>query len=91
MRGVSHDSFDRNVVGENFVVRVKDRAALRINDLFVSVFFSSKTGVLVVLNYLKINKTKREDAEERDKSGADQRTSASTVRVHLRRDRFATG
>jgi hypothetical protein len=71
MRGVSHDSFDGNVVGENLVVRVKDRAALRINDLFVSVFFSSKAGVLVVLSYLKINKTEREDAEERDKSSAD--------------------
>jgi hypothetical protein len=57
-------------VRENFVVGVKDRAAFCVDDLFVNVFLSSQLGVLVMLNYLKINKTKRESAEERDKKAA---------------------
>src|SRR5213595_748630 len=44
-------------VPENFVVGVKDRAAFCVDDLFVNVFLSSQLGILVMLNYLKINKT----------------------------------
>ena len=55
MRGVRHYRFDRNVVRENFVVRIKDRAAFCVDNLFVNVFLSSKPGVFVVLYHLQIN------------------------------------
>ncbi len=58
MRGVSDYRFHRNVVRENFVVRVENHAALSVNFLLVDVFFSSEAGIFVVLNDLQINQTK---------------------------------
>jgi hypothetical protein len=59
--------------------------------LFVNVLFSSKPGVLVVLDYLKINQTKREGAEERNENAANQCTTAPAIRIHLVAGLFATG
>src|SRR6266480_6632543 len=91
MSSVTYYSFDRHIVRENLVVRVEDRAAFCIDGLFVNVLFSSKPRVLVVLDYLKINKTKREGAKERDENAANQCTTASAMRVHLVAGSFTTG
>ena len=52
MGGISHHRFDRNVVRKHFIVRVQNRAAFRVNDLFVNVLLSRQSGVLIVLDDL---------------------------------------
>ena len=44
MRGIGHDRFDGNVVGEHFVVRVEDRSAFRVDRLLVNVFFAASSA-----------------------------------------------
>jgi hypothetical protein len=91
MCSVTNYSFDRHIVGEDLIVCVEDGAAFCVDGLFVNVLFSSKPGVFVVLDYLKINKTKREGAEEHNENAANQCTTAPAIRVHLVARSFTTG
>jgi hypothetical protein len=50
-------------VGQNFIVRIQDRAALGVNHLLVNVFFGSEPGVLVMLDRLEINQAKGKNTE----------------------------
>src|SRR6476646_3930512 len=83
MRGVVHDSFHRNVVRENFIVRVQDGAAFGVNYLFVNVCFRSEPRVFVMLDCLKINQAKRKDAEQGDKNTAYQSATSSATWIHV--------
>ena len=76
---------------ENIVVHVKDCAALRVDDLLVTVFFRGEFSVLVVLDHLKVNQPKRENAEEHNECRTNQRTAPSTIRVHRVPDWLITG
>src|SRR5438874_13832458 len=91
MGRVGHDSFDGHIVREDFVVCVENCAALRINDLFVNVFFSSQPGVLVVLDHLEIDQSKRKTAEDGGEGEARQRATDATVPLHGLADLLATG
>src|SRR5204863_7941393 len=62
-----------------------------VNDLFINVLFSGKTGVFVMLYRLEINQTKRKDAEESDKSSATQHATVTAVWIHLAADGLITG
>ena len=83
MRCVGHDGFHRNVVRENFIVRVEDHAAFGVNDLLVNVLFRSEPGVFVVLDCLEINQAKRKDAEQADKSSTHQSATSSATWIHV--------
>src|SRR5437763_12496447 len=83
MRCVSYDGFDRNVMRENFVVRVQDHAPFGVNDLLVNVRFRSEPCVFVVLECLKINQAKRKDAEKADKSSTHQSATSSATWIHV--------
>ena len=63
MRRIGHDRLDWRVVGEDFIVRVEDGAALGEDGLFVDVLLSGKPGVFVVLDHLQINEPERKSAE----------------------------
>ena len=91
VRGVRHDRFHRNVVREDLIVRVENRAALCVNNLFVNVFFSGKPSVFIVFYRLQINQTKRKDAEKPDKTSAHQHAPTSAIWIHLVVEGFATG
>jgi hypothetical protein len=69
-------------VREDFIVCVENCAALRVNDLFVNVFFSSQPGVLVVLDHLEIDQSKRKTAEEGGEGEARQRATDSAIPLH---------
>ena len=58
MRGVGHYRLNRNVMREDFVVRIEDCAAFCVDDLLINVLFSRKTRVFVVLDCLQIDSTK---------------------------------
>ena len=62
---------DARKTGEDFAGRVCNEAALSVNRLFVDMFLRGQTRILVVLNQLEINESKRERAKERDKTNAD--------------------
>jgi hypothetical protein len=64
MSRVSDHGFDRNIVRQDFVISVENRAALGKNGLLVNVFLSREPGVLVVLDHLEIDQAKRKRAEE---------------------------
>src|SRR5262252_4609466 len=81
--GVGHDGFHRNVVRENFVVRIQDDATFGVNDLLVNVCFRSEPGVFVVLDCLEINQAKRKDAEQADKTSAHQSATSSATWIHV--------
>src|SRR4029077_4294519 len=83
MRCISNDGFHRNVVRENFTVRVEDHAAFGVNDLFVNVRFRSEPSIFVVLDCLKINQAKRKDAEQTDKSSTHQSATSSATWIHV--------
>ncbi len=83
MGRIGHDRLDRNVVREDFVVRVENRAALGVDRLFVDVFFSSEPGVFVVLDHLQINEPERKCAEQCREPEADQRATNPAVPLHL--------
>src|SRR5438034_2232816 len=83
MRGVSLHCFPRNVVRENFIVRVKDHAALAVNDLLVNVFLRSEPCVFVMLDCLQINQAKRKDAEQRNECSTDQSATNSATWIHV--------
>src|ERR1700682_3882523 len=91
MRRISHDRLDGGVVGKDFVVRVQNRAALRVDRLFVDVFFSSQPGVLVVLDHLQINEPEGKRAEQRREPETDQRTTNPAIPLHLPARLFAIG
>ena len=55
MRGVGHYRLNGNVMREDFVIRIEDRAAFCVDDLLINVLFSGKPGVFVVLDCLQIN------------------------------------
>jgi hypothetical protein len=40
---------------EDFVIRIEDRAAFRVDDLLINVLFSGKTGVFVMLDCLQVD------------------------------------
>src|SRR6266404_79800 len=88
---VRHDRFHRHIVGEDFASSVGNQAALSVNRLFVDMFLRGQTGILVVLNQLEINESKREAAKERDKTNADQRAPSPSIPPHLPMRSFATG
>ena len=88
---VGHYRFHRNVLREDFAVRIEDLASLCVDDLLVNVFFSGKAGVFVVLYCLQINQTKRKDAEEPDKTSAHQHATISAIWIHLAAEGFTTG
>ena len=91
MRGVGYYRLDRNVVRENLVVRIENRAALGVDGLLVNMFFSSETGIFVVLDHLQIDQAKRKDAEQPDKSSAYQHATSSAVSIHFASDGLTTG
>src|SRR6478752_7877855 len=80
---VSYDRLHRNVVRENFLVRVQDHAAFGVNDLLVNVRFRSEPCVFVVLDCLQINQAKRKDAEQADKSSTHQSAASSATWIHV--------
>src|SRR6478752_4582373 len=80
---VSYDRLHRNVVRENFIVRVQDHAAFGVNDLLVNVRFRSEPCVFVVLDCLQINQAKRKDAEQADKSSTHQSAASSATWIHV--------
>src|SRR4051812_40498929 len=80
---VSYDRFHRNVVRENFLVRVKDHAAFGVNDLLVNVRFRSEPCVFVMLDCLQINQPKRKDAEQTDESSTHQSATSSATWIHV--------
>src|SRR5215211_1422893 len=82
MRRVGHNSFHRNVVRENFIVRVQDYSAFGVNHLLVNVFFRREPGVFVMLDCLEINQAKRKDAEQADKSSTHQSATSSATWIH---------
>jgi hypothetical protein len=63
MSRVGYDRFDRRVVGEDFVIRVKNRAALGKDRLLVDVLLRGEPGVLVVLDHLEIDQSARKETE----------------------------
>ena len=63
MRGIGHDGLDRGVMGEDFVVRIEDRTALREDRLLVNVFLRGEPGVLVVLDHLQVNQSEGKETE----------------------------
>src|SRR5262245_40343598 len=83
MRGVGHDGFYRNVVRENFIVRVQDDSAFGVNDLLVNVCFRSEPGVFVVLDCLEVDQAKRKDAKQADKSSTHQSATSSATWIHV--------
>ena len=86
MRGVGHDRFHRNVVCQNFIVRIQDHAPLAVSHLLVNVLFRSQPGVLVVLDRLQINQATRKDAEQTDKSSTNQNATNSATWIHTARE-----
>src|SRR4029077_19605071 len=78
-RRVGDDRFDRDVVRQDFVVGVEDRAALGEDRLLDDVLFSSQPGVLVVLDHLQVNQAKRKQTEDQNETEADDRASCSAV------------
>src|SRR6266568_7196714 len=82
MSRISDHRFDRNIVRQDFVIGVENRAALGKNGLLVNVFLSSEPGVLVVLDHLEIDQAKRKRAEEQDETETDDGASGSTVPFH---------
>ena len=86
MRGIGYDRFHRNVVCQNFIVRIQDHAPLGMSHLLVNVFFGSQPGVLVVLDRLQINQATRKDAEQNDKSSTDQNATNSAIWIHTVRE-----
>src|SRR5436309_15870577 len=86
MRGVCHDCFHRNVVGQNFVVRIQDRAPLGVNHMLVNGLFGSEPGVLVVLDRLEINQAKRKNTEQSDKSSTHQSATSPATWIHVARE-----
>ena len=68
---VRHDRFHRYIAGEDLAGSVCNEAAPSVNRLFVDMFLRGQTRILVVLNQLEINESKRERAKERDKTNAD--------------------
>src|SRR5215471_8196362 len=91
MRSVGHHCLNRNVVREDFVIRIQDRAAFSVDDLLVNVLFSGKTGVFVVFDCLQIDQTKRKNAEQPDKSAAHEYAAGPTVYIHFVPEGLATG
>jgi hypothetical protein len=51
-------------VREHFVVGIVYEAALRVNRLLVDVLLSGESRVLIVLEHLQVNETKRKSAED---------------------------
>src|SRR5215510_4918043 len=83
MRGVGHHCFHGDVVRKNFIVRVKDHAALAVNDLLVNVFFRSEPCVFVMLYCLQINQAKGKDAEQCDERSTDYGATSSATWIHV--------
>src|SRR5438105_3002961 len=83
MRRVSDYRFHGNVVGEDLVVGVENRAALGEDGLLVNVLLSSQSGVLVVLDHLQIDQAKRKRAEQKNEAEANDCASGSAVPFHL--------
>jgi hypothetical protein len=80
---VGDDGFDRNIVSEDFIVRVENDSALGKDRLLDNVFFSRKSRVLIVLDHLEIDQAKRKRAEEKNEAEADNGAACSTVPFHL--------
>src|SRR6266851_6318657 len=91
MRRVGDNCLDRNVVSENFVIRIENRAALGVDGLLIDVFFGGEPGVLVVLDHLQVNEAERKKAEQRDEDETNQRAAKSSVPAHGRTCSFTTG
>jgi hypothetical protein len=91
MGGVGHDGFDRNVVGQDFVVGVENGSALGEDWLLDDVFLSREARVLIVLDHLKIDQAKRKEAEKKNEAEADDCASCSAVPFHLEFRGFETG
>ena len=83
MSRVSDDCFNRNVVCEDFVIGVEDRAALGEDRLLDDVLFSSQPGVLLVLDHLEVDQAKRKCAEKQNEAEANEGASCPAVPFHL--------
>ncbi len=83
MRGVGPDGFHRDVVRENFVVRIKDQPALAVNNLLVNVFLCSESGIFVMFDCLQIDQAKRKNTEQRYKDSAHESATSSATWIHV--------
>src|SRR5438552_2346405 len=88
---IGHNRLNWGVVGKDFVIHVQNRTALSVDRLFVDVFFSSESGVLVVLDHLQINEPEGKCTEQYRESEANQRATNPAVPLHLTTRLFATG
>ena len=83
MSRVRDHRFHRDVVRQDFVVRVENRAALGEYGLLVNVLFSGQSSVLLVLDHLEIDQAKRKRAEQENEAEANDCASGSAVPFHL--------
>jgi hypothetical protein len=82
VRCIGHHRHDWHVISQHVFVRVNDASSLGVNDLLVNVLLGRESGVFIVLDHLQIDQPKREPAEERDETEADQRAAKTASPLH---------
>src|SRR5262245_56236740 len=91
MTGVGNNCFNRNIMGEDFVIGVKDISPLSKDCLLVDMFFGRESGIFFMLVQVQVDQSGGEDAEENDKCKARECASGSFIPLHRPDRSFATG
>ena len=88
---VGHDRRDRDVLRENLVAGVVNRAPLRRDDVASDIFLRGQLAVVVVHHHLEMDQPIGEDAEEQREEDTNQGAAGSAIPLHCLPCWLATG